>query len=76
MDEEDLERMLTGADGIPALDAAREIRAIRAERDEARGAMLKYQDTAEMLIHEKATACERFEHLLEVLANLLASARG
>lgn len=83
LSDEDLDRMLTGTDGVPALDAAREVRTLRAMCKEMReqcqamqSAAVKSAETAELLMHEKAEACARLDSILESLASMIAGARG
>ncbi len=80
LEEADLERMLTGVDGVPALDAAREVKALRVACEELRcqcdtmqTAMMKHQETAELLMHEKAEAQSRLGSILEALAGMVAA---
>ena len=81
LSDDDLLRMLSGVDGVPALDAAREVREMRQLCEELRcqcqdmqAAMLKHQEMAELLMHEKAEAEGRLGSILEALAGMVAQA--
>ena len=79
MDEDKLEAMLRGELGVDMLDAAREIRALRAqctamleECNSKHTAMLLWQDVAQKFEGELAEARGSRKELLDRLAELLA----
>lgn len=82
VDDETLERMLRGEDGVAALDCAREIRALRAqvetlcgEADLLRASMFQWQDIAQQFQSDHAAASAKHAMLCDALADLLAGHR-